>query len=181
MDLEQAYRDAQNRRSDLEDARSRERRECLAKFTAILGGNLDAKYRDQIRQARAEEAVAEEALGKWKEEQAKGAKHPYPLGTVMVEWEYPPRLYRNATPQDRRLTKRKGVLEIITAESEHPSNWGPWKRAYRGELVIRLLKADGKPSSRYVKASDHWERKHWVPEGTDLLQPELRWPGEEEE
>jgi hypothetical protein len=180
MDFEQAYRDARNRRSDLEDARSRERRQRLNEFTVALDADLDRQYLDRIQQARTAEAVAEEALGKWEEEQAKGAKHPYPLGTVMVEWEYPPRLYRNATPQDRRLTKRKGVLEIITAESEHPSNWGHWKRAYRGELIIRLLKSDGKPSRSYVKASDHWEREHWVPEGADLLQPGLRWPGEEE-
>lgn len=176
MDLEQAYREAMNRRSDLEDARARERRQRLIEFTIALDADLDRQFLSQIRQARVEEVAAEQALGRWQEEQAREAKHPYPLGTVLAEWEYPATLYRAATPQDRRWTKRRGVLEIITADSEHPTNWGRWKCADRGALVIRILKKDGKPSRTYIKTSDPWVRNRWVPEGTDLRQPELNWP-----
>ena len=171
--LQRAYDDAWDRRDDLESARARERRDALAEYTIALDARLKEKYDEQIRAAREEEARVHAALMEEREKEALARQYPYPLGTVMVEWESQRYSYRD-DPKLRRLTGRRGVLEVITSTSEHPGNRS-YSLAGPGDLVIRILKKNGKPGRDDV--SRDWRmRGNWVPEGTDLMQANLSWP-----
>lgn len=174
--LQLAYDDAHDRREDLESARARERHETLAEYTAALDRKLEETYGEQIRIAREEEARTHAAWMQEKEQEALTRQYPYPLGTVMVEWKLPRYSYgREASRGARSFTGRRGVLEVITSTSEHPSNQADYRRAQVGALVIRLLKKDRTPSKMYEHRQ--WEMRHrWVPEGTDLTQADLSWP-----
>ncbi len=179
--LEIEYKNASERRENLESARAKARRDALSEFTTALEARLEREYGEQIRQAREEENRISAAMLQEKEEAALGKRYPYPLGSMLVEWAFPPRLYRAGTPRDRKLTGRKGVLEVITLESGHPANISSWRMAKRGDLVVRILKKDGTKSLKYVRCRDRYDRDKWVPEGTDLLQPDLSWPKVEPE
>jgi len=176
--LELAYRETREKRDDLKSQWLKEHRARLKEFEDVLCAELDAKYKDRVRRAEEEARAAEDAWNRRKVELAAEAKHPYPLGTIMVEWRWN-NAVSNATsknPASRELTGRKGVLEIITPESEHPSSWSDWKRARVGDLVIRSLKSDGKPGRSYLGTNRTWDLDHWVPEGTDLCRPDIGWP-----
>ena len=174
--LEQALRDAMRARSIAQDARSNFTSKLTEEFRAHLARELEAGgYNKRVRAATIAENEAQQAVEVERERVALSETvHPYPLGTRMVEWDYPRRLYRAPTVQDRILTGRVGVLEVITAKSEHPAN-KTYNLAARGELVIRILKKDGTPSKTYERVSRTWSLQ-WIPEGADLLQENLSWP-----
>lgn len=173
--LQQALRDAIRARSIAQDARRDFERKLTEEFRARLVRELEAGgYNERVHATTIAENEAQRLVEAEKERIAlEETTHPYPLGTRMVEWEYP-RLYRQETVQDRRLTGRAGTLEIITDKSEHPGN-KTYGLADRGELVVRILKKDGTLSKTYERVNRPWSLR-WVPEGTDLLQEDLSWP-----
>lgn len=175
-DLEQTLRRAMSARHEAQDARRNFERKLTEEFHAHLARELEAGgYDKRVRAANIAENEAQQLVEAEKERIALSETlHPYSLGTRMVEWSYPRRLYSQATVQNRVLTGRVGVLEIITNKSEHPAN-KTYGLAERGELVIRILKKDGTPSKVYERLNRRWNLQ-WVPEGTDLLQEDLSWP-----
>lgn len=180
IDLEQSLQRAVLARIAAQKERGDFENKLRSEFNAALSRSLREKgYDRRLYDAMTAESQAREALEKEKTRIAlEETKHPYPLGTRMVEWEY---LHRHSyvfNPADRRLTGKVGILEVITPTSEHPTSTVR-SRARPGDLVIRLLKKDGSPSKLYVIVPSRtrtWGQMYWVPEGTDLLQEDLSWP-----
>jgi len=172
-DLEQAYKRVTSARFDAQDARRTFVQKLIDEFHAYLARELEAcGYNERVRAANIAEHEALQAVEAEKERIAlEETVHPYLPGTRMVEWECP--RWSNFKPEDRRLTSRVGILEVITSTSEHPANKTNGL-ANRGDLVIRVLKKDGTPSKAYELVNRGQYR--WVPEGTDLLQEDLSWP-----
>lgn len=178
-DLEQAYKRAASARFDAQDASRTFVQKLTEEFNTRLARELEAGgYNERVLAARIAEHEARKTLEAEKERIALSETvHPYPLGTRMVEWKYWTHHYHNR-PENRALTGRVGILEVITSTSEHPAN-KTYGLANRGDLVIRILKKDGTPSKMYEQVRRHCAY-HWVPEGTDLLQEDLSWPDPDE-
>lgn len=125
------------------------RREAEAEAARLFNGEIELAAREEGERREVWQQVVEA--------QALAAKREIPLGTMMEEWQ-PVKIsmfhYGDLAP-----TGRKGILEVITADSEHPGNK---MHASRGDLVIRLLKKDGKPGRDYVRRQYDIEY-HWRP------------------
>lgn len=139
-----AVREVEDRqRAFLQEARVRAEREATGRF------------RVELDVARMERGRVQELRWQAEEQAAIHEPREVPVGTRMEEWA------RKKYGDNEEPTGRKGILEIITAESVHPGNKS---NVDRGRVVIRLLKKDGKPSRDYV-AGD-WEMKNrWRAEG----------------
>jgi hypothetical protein len=85
------------------------------------------------------------------------AKLPFPVGTLVVQWEHIPTW---------RKTETKGQIEIILPDAVHPDNQASYSRALIGTVVVRILKANGEPSKRYkaYRAYDCWHTPDWTPQ-----------------
>lgn len=59
--------------------------------------------------------------------------------------------YRQYSDKIIGKTGRVGITEVITGDSVHPGN-KTFGRADLGEVVLRLMKKDGKPSAHYVRS-----------------------------
>jgi hypothetical protein len=78
---------------------------------------------------------------------------------VLVEWRK--RFDGDVSTFRWELTGRRGVVEIITSESQHPSK--RISQAKLGEFVIRLIRKNGEPSSDYGRF-DNWDTR-WLLSG----------------
>jgi len=129
-------------------------------FEDRLSEELKREFGGAIEKATAELAAAEGALVKEKDRLARlgipsevrvaGEPPPPPVGTALVEV---------AKPGGRRqATPRRGVLEIITTDSEH--DVAEAKRADVGTTVVRLLNKAGRKDGEYV----HYYHGEWIAE-----------------
>lgn len=168
-DLENDFYEKEETHRALARKRREERDERLRAFERQLDAELAQKYDAELMRLAVETQKAREAFEAAREAAASEKPWTYPPGTRMVEWEY--RFRFHTKPSDRKLTGRVGVLEIITANSEH-GNRADYRQAGRGDMVVRILKKNGSPSKMYVSG---WDLNRWVPEGTDIKQSDLSW------
>lgn len=160
--LEEAERAARDRSERLREERLSFERAQREAFTAKLKADTEAMWGDLQRAADIAHRSAVAARDEARERAAAGRERTIPLGTIMVEWAFPSwRMY--SADQSPKPTGKKGVLEVITADSEHPGNLPTWSWARRGDVVIRILKKDGKPGKAYVCKKRDMD--HWRPEG----------------
>lgn len=146
------------------DGRDRERQKLLANVDDVL----ENRFGEALRIAVAAEADADKLLraeeGRVALEKARAKQYRVPIGTVLYE-------YTTRRFDDKRLwTGRKGVLEIVSEDSAHPSNVSAYRWAKIGSLVVRILKKDDSLGLSYVAG---WSCRYWVPEGTDLNQKSI--------
>lgn len=122
---------------------------AIAETEAIFGKELaDAQSEETRLRREKEEAEEREAIA---------APRDVPIGAQVEEWK-PKRLGPWRTGP-KEPTGRKGILEVITADSQHPGNK---TNARRGDVVVRLLKKDGKPSRNYIH--NKWSiDNEWIP------------------
>lgn len=172
QELEKAYWAAYGARSTMEDERAARRRAAITEFTRQLDDELAREYDAPLQELRRAEHAAALERDAEKERAALEGGSKIPAGTIMLEFDYP--RYADRRASNRRLTGKRGVVEIVTRASEHPGNVGTYRQAAVGEVVIRRLKKDGSPSKAYERGWD--ARNCWLPEGRDLQ----GWGGESE-
>ena len=116
------------------------------------------KRQEGWQKALNEKIVAEKELEAEKDRIARiGDGGAYPVGTKLYEWG-PVRKFS----RDIGATGKVGIFECITKDSVHAGNVAGYSRASIGDFVVRELKKDGTPSSRYHRYK-HWMQ--WYPEG----------------
>lgn len=138
-------------------AEAKARREA---FEDRLSEELKREFGGAIEKATAELAAAEGALVEEKDRLARlgipsevrvaGEPPPPPVGTALVEVAKP--------GGSRQAPPRRGVLEIITTDSEH--DIAEAKRADVGTTVVRLLNKAGRKDGKYV----HYYHGEWIAE-----------------
>jgi hypothetical protein len=170
-ELRTAYREASGRYETIRDERMRREREeqdkVREKIRSLFGDNETAA---SVALAGAENAFhAEEdrlrVLGN-------STKLPHPEGTVLVEWKAG-RYYADKTLRPAR----KAVLQIYREGDPLPANV-KWHRPQVGEIILRLLKKDGTPSSAIEQihsrgdwfVNDAGGRYHWLRVGVEPKQ-----------
>ena len=102
-------------------------------------------------------------------ERVANAKPAFPVGTVMVLWEYVHRPQRTDTFRFRPSNTR-AVVEVITPTSVHPATVAEWRRAGMvGAVVLRDLTSSGVPGKRYTfdYSLGNYEASLWAPVGVD--------------
>lgn len=154
-EAEKAVRELKSNRSNsIEDAVAVARCRAAEEWDDSHGAEL-ARATEILHTAREARIAAEEALG------LSGKNAPYPLGTELMEWKSSSYGFRS---NPHRLTGRRGVVEAITRESQHPAT-KKYDRASIGEFVIRIVKKDGSKSKDYGKF-DKWKAV-WLPPGQE--------------
>ncbi len=157
-ELQSAYNKAWSRGRELESEISRFKSEKRDAFEAALQAEVSARYGVQLRASNEAIGLAQRQLSEEKERIAlTGDGAPYPLGTRLVQWEWP-RWGGKPAP-----TKHMGIVDAITSKSEHPANVR-YGRAQIGQYVVRLIKKDGTTSSKYHLWRDYMKNS-WLPEG----------------
>jgi hypothetical protein len=96
------------------------------------------------------------------EEAKAGDGAPYPIGTVMCEWD----LEGSSWDRKRKFvpTGKRGVVEVWTRESVVSAALGRYSWPDPGTFIIRIFKKDGKPGTAFVKLGS-WRADGWHPEG----------------
>jgi hypothetical protein len=154
LDLRNAHRAA--------DGIRQLRRAKKDELDAATADRLEDLFGSGLRAAEATELAATKVLEEAKDaERLANVKLPYPVGTVLLEWKF-----YSSWSDELQLSGKRGVIEVITAESQHPGNISAYSRASIGTVVVRYLKADGKPSRNYSAWSAM--SRPWSPEGVDL-------------
>lgn len=125
-----------------------------------LQEEVHAEYRDRMNAAHEECVAARAELDAAK---LADAKPKWPVGTVVCAWKQRTEGWMQRPTGEWKVIA-KGVMEIITAESEHPDSLNKYSRASIGDVVVRLLKKDGTPGKKYESLTG-WKAKHWLPEG----------------
>jgi hypothetical protein len=121
---------------------------------------LDVEFKEPLAQALEKKLTAKKVWEEARDAAALSATlatpREIPLGTRVEEWSAPKGW---GYSREKKSTGRRGVLEVITATSEHPDNVPSYRRASVGDVVVRILKKDGTPSKKYVKGAwKHRER-----------------------
>ena len=159
---------ATNALTHLQNAVYRDRRALEEAAAAKIKAELAAKYDAPLAELAAAEAAARAALDAARVAAA-AATPGVPKG-VLIEWD---RLESRRYNRDwaMRRTGRRGVIEVVTADTEWPGNIGSYRRPDPGGFILRLLKKDGTPSllfERWTPPTEEgmtWGSARWVPEG----------------
>jgi hypothetical protein len=116
------------------------------------------------KQAYAEARNAEDS--EYDRLRIESAKLPFPIGTLVVQWEHIPTWQQRSNGPKMRKTETKGQIEIILPDAVHPDNQASYSRVLIGTVVVRILKANGEPSKRYkaYRAYDCWHTPDWTPQ-----------------
>lgn len=132
---------------------NRDRRERERQLQREIEATLITEFNEAILSLKAKVAEAKKAFD---EERSRLAKekpgHPYPLGTVMCEWEYESKWSRKMAK-----TGKEGIFEIVTNETQFPKNIEYRKEI--GSYIVRILKKDGTPSLRIDTGWSWWKPK----------------------
>lgn len=186
QELHEAANSAVRKLNDLR----RRRRDYVRTETEAAAARIEAAAAQEYDQQIArEKTLALEAVAALEDAMDRRARHGIgarlPLGAKVVKWEVHSRL------QDGLTTKRKtgqlGVIEMITRDSVHPKASKPGgavMRADIGDVVIRLLLANGKPATTYLPiptkkldgemqlvVAPHSLPPNWFYEGEDANNP----------
>ena len=155
--LRRAHYEARNAHNKLEDERDRKITELVSAFERETKARLTEEYAARLLELATVEHQARLAAEDAALEETKTKELTVPLGTVMLQWDRP--RFSHSTPF--KPTGKRGVLEVISRESVHPSNRAG--RAQIGDVVIRIVTKEGKPGLSYVMGNK-WG---WHPEGVD--------------
>lgn len=146
------------------DMRESERAQLVSAAKERIEREVNIKHAEKI-QALCNAAVAAKlTFERAKESLALSGKTArLPLGTRMVQWEHV-RNRENWSKWTLVATKRRGIVEVLQVGSPLPRN-----RAHGlpkiGDVIIRVLKADGARSINCLKL-DSWDGiNRWFPEG----------------
>jgi hypothetical protein len=133
--------------------------DLVQEFQRATKTRIEAEWQEKIESLRlAAEKAKLEAETLAIEESLSGSDLPYPLGTVLHEWE------QGWWSKTWRTTGRTAVAEIITHDSRHPANRSEWTRARPGTFVLRIQTKNG-PGISYE--SNQWDIKNkWFPAGS---------------
>lgn len=161
-DLREAYGNIGNDMDQLEREKSSKRRNAIAE----IDRQLNEEYGERLKALSTARRDAKEA---WEAERERIALEegtgPYPVGTVLCEWDKKGRLGEDKSI--RVLTGRKGIVEVVTRNFVMPDNLSYGKPDI-GQYAIRLLKKDGTPSKQFFTFRGRFTPdKMWKPEGTD--------------
>ena len=140
-------------------------------YKAIVDAELDAarqavmaKHRARLDSLCAAHDVAQAArLAEADRVALAAATSPHPVGTKLIEWtnwsngSYPLRT------KEFRKTGKTGIIEIWSPGSARPDRMTYGFPAV-GRWIVRLLKADGTPSKRFLTLS---ALSTWLPEGEE--------------
>lgn len=161
----------------LTDERDRQKRDRLAVEEKRIVANLEAEYGASFSEAATVARDANLAYYAALEEHAKsGAGCSVPPGTKMIEWGQTQQRWAAATGP-RKPTGLTGVVEVVTRAALHGAR-ASYSHAEVGEFIIRHLKKDGTPGTRYDRFSRPWTAKYgevvnveaphgWYPDGVD--------------
>lgn len=147
---------------ELREERDAKVSKLVEAFRSKVQQEADAEYRDRMEAAQVEYAAADVELNAARLEDA-AATIKWPVGTVVCAWDRPRCRLTGKIKGDWHCIA-KGIVEIITHESEHPDNLNKYSRSDIGTVVVRLLKKDGTPGRKY-EVLGHWRTKSWLPEG----------------
>lgn len=168
---QKALADASQAREKIDKAIHAFRSEAEDEFRDKMNDDIRAKWGESRKAAQDAERAARESYTQWYEQQAAKVgmviteswtgkvQRNIPVGTRCFEWCIS---NKYGAPKGLLKTGRVGVVEVITAASEHPANL-KYSKAHRGDIVLRLLKKDGKPG-RYLTG---WDKNNFWPEGVD--------------
>lgn len=146
----------------LENEVSRLRSQMRSEANQRIDAELRAIYGERLSALSLDIASRQNALTEAANARAAAAADAkMPVGQIMVRWMRP----RYARGQ-LHITDERGVVEVITKDSEHPGKWC-WRRAAIGETVIRLLTKTGKKGKRYERGIYDGSFTGWYPEGVN--------------
>lgn len=160
--LQDALNDA---RASLESVRkeiSDEDYRMMRAFKEQVAKELASRFGDKFKAAQEAYASAVRAELLERDRIARsGENAKYPVGSKFRQWRT--ERWQNA----KKPTGLIGIMEIITTDSLHPGNVS--YRANVGDAVIRHLKKDGTPSTRYdrMSYSDNALPWDWLPDVVD--------------
>jgi hypothetical protein len=160
-ELEDAWIKARLANSAVEVRRREREYELMKEVRAKLDAEFGAELAATIKVEREASVVLEVEKDRVRELESL-AKLPYPVGTVLVEWEYP------RWSHDGSKLKKSGnraVLQLYKQGDPLPGN-SRWNRPRVGELVLRYLKKDGTPGMNVKAWQDRYEGE-WMPEGVE--------------
>ena len=166
-----AYRAALKKVSDLRDARDADSRTRLLQATQEIEAIVSAAHDADLTAANTEMETARRAWEDAKIAEAM-ATETYRVGLPMVKWA----TLRFINPP-WKLTGLTGVIEVWTHDSARPGNRASVPDP--GTRVVRILKRDGTPSTRFEPWNWFSEAPPygWYPEGVDPnLKPETHAP-----
>lgn len=132
------------------------KRELEAKMSEQLKAELGYEYND------AQEAYRKADFA-WRRErdrvnvQDSSAQLPFPEGTVMLEWQPSSWLGRHC---NFRKTGKRAVLQVFR-KGDHKATTHKCRSIDAGTVIVRFLKADGKPGLMMERYSGG----RWLPEG----------------
>lgn len=154
-----------SRQAELErvtEYRTADLRRQLDAVKAEVAASVADQYDGPIAAAAVDVIDAKAALDAARIAEANADTGWYPVGTPVVEWR-PPRHYE-ATRAYSKLGR--GVVEVWGEKSLHPANMAEFRLPRPGAVVVRQLKRDGTPSTRWV-ALTSYTKSVWLREGVD--------------
>lgn len=127
------------------------RKELAAEVKMLFGDKLNAAAQTLSAAVKACEDEAERVA-------MTGEHLQYPVGTKLFEWK------TERWGRVMRKTGKVGVTEIFTRESVVAGNVPSYRVPAIGKEIIRLLKKDGTPSSKFDLLTEY---SRFYPEGVD--------------
>lgn len=160
--LEAAFKEARAAHAKLELAKREESSERTSIFREALAAEMSAKHDAGILEASRRLQEATKAWEDAKIAESQNAKwNGHAVGTKLVQWKD----VSVSWARERRWEKdgKVGIVEIRTRDSRFPANVR-YGLPEIGEPFLRILKADGTPSTQIETSS--WKRC-WLPEGKE--------------
>ena len=139
---------------DLKDERDKKRNDLVYEYINKIDSKLEAEYGDRLRELSDAHTKAQAAAEQYDVEQAI-ANAKYLIGTIMCKWVVKSSWER--VPQWE--IECRGIVEVFTRESPRPDNQR-FSLPSIGDIIVRILKKDGKPGLRVERINDTW-----LPEG----------------
>lgn len=126
------------------------KRAAIEDATKNIEAFFDLVYGEELEVLEAAAAEAQDALDTALEQEAlSGIGAPYPVGTRLFKttqkhsWEAPTTTY--------------GVVDVMTRQSEFPSNESGWRRPQIGTFIVRQLVAGGERGKKYDTSFRDWK------------------------
>ncbi len=134
------------------------RRDKIQEATKIIDQELTLlrQEKESLRHQAVEAEVAVE--NKLVELAQEGNQCKYALGTKLQKSQ------RKRSGYGYNLTPKTvyGILEVVTRESQFPSNTTSWRRPSPGSLIVRLCTKEGKPGKKFVPWTTY-DSSQWKP------------------
>ena len=123
---------------------------------------VEAKHRATLNRLSREKWEAQQAVDALRVQRAlQGNASALPLGT---EVERTVKVLRHSWDRVAVDTIQRGVVEVVTMQTDHPENVSDYRHAKVGEVVVRFVNAKGKRMKAYdrdpvlLKDGETWEK-----------------------